>query len=81
MENSTATKELNKKVRELIRSWKFWKPILSFAVGALGGFLYYHFVGCSSGTCAITSNPYLSMIWGGFLGFFLVNSPCLNGKC
>ena len=26
-------------------------------IGAVAGYLYYHFVGCSSGTCAITSKP------------------------
>lgn len=67
--------------RPFFKSWKFWKPVLSVAVGALAGFLYYRYVGCSSGQCAITSNPYMSTIWGGLLGYFLVNSPCINGKC
>ena len=26
-------------------------------IGAIGGFLYYRFVGCASGACPITSNP------------------------
>jgi hypothetical protein len=26
------------------------------ALGALGGFAYYTFIGCTSGTCPITSN-------------------------
>jgi hypothetical protein len=68
-----------KSVKEFIRSWYFWKPFLGVAIGGLGGFLYYYFVGCTSGTCAITGNPYGSIIMGGFLGLFLTNSPCL--KC
>jgi hypothetical protein len=63
------------------KTWSFWRPTLSVLVGAFAGYLYYHFVGCSSGQCAITSNPYMSIIWGGFLGYFLVNSPCIRGKC
>ena len=63
------------------QSWRFWRPLLSIVIGALAGYLYYHFVGCNSGQCAITGNPVISTIWGGMLGFFLVNSPCSRGKC
>jgi hypothetical protein len=40
-------------------------------VGGIGGFAYYHFVGCSSGTCQITSNPYISIIYGKLMGYLL----------
>ncbi len=63
------------------KSWKFWKPFLAVFIGGVAGFLYYHFVGCTSGQCAITSNPYMSTIGGGFLGLFIVNSPCSRGRC
>ncbi|GAB1416853.1 DUF6132 family protein [Paludibacter sp.] len=43
--------------------------ISGIAVGMIGGYLYYYFVGCASGTCAITSNPYISIIYGGVLGY------------
>jgi hypothetical protein len=36
--------------------------------GALAGYLYYHFVGCSTGTCAITSKPLNSTLYGGMMG-------------
>jgi hypothetical protein len=70
-----------KTAQEWVRSWYFWKPFIATVVGATAGYLYYHFVGCSSGHCAITSNPYMSVLWGGMLGFFLVKSPCSTGKC
>lgn len=70
-----------KSIKEFLKSWNFWKPFLAIVIGAIGGFLYYHFVGCASGTCAITSNPYMSVIMGGFFGYFIVNSPCASGKC
>jgi len=69
------------KLRESFKSWKFWKPFLAVVVGGVAGFLYYYFVGCDSGSCGITSNPYMSMVWGGLLGLFLVNSPCARGRC
>lgn len=49
-------------------------PILSLVgllVGALGGYIYYSQVGCVSGTCAITSNPWMSTAWGAALGYLL----------
>ena len=37
-------------------------------LGALGGFLYWKFIGCLSGTCAITSNPVNSTLYGAVMG-------------
>ena len=43
-------------------------------LGAGLGYLYYRLVGCSSGHCPITSNPWLSMIYGATLGTLLCAS-------
>ncbi len=37
-------------------------------LGAVGGYCYYHFVGCATGACAITSNPVISTLYGGVIG-------------
>lgn len=37
--------------------------------GSIGGFLYWKFVGCSSGTCIIKSVWYLSTLYGLVLGY------------
>lgn len=37
-------------------------------LGAIGGWLYWSQVGCSSGSCAITSNPLTSTLYGIVLG-------------
>ena len=50
------------------------KHILKIAgsiLGALAGFLYYYFIGCSSGTCPITSNPYISIAYGALMGYLI----------
>lgn len=47
--------------------------IIGIPVGMLGGYLYYYFIGCSSGTCPITSNPYISVIYGGLMGYLLLD--------
>ncbi|MFN8252901.1 MAG: DUF6132 family protein [Ferruginibacter sp.] len=38
------------------------------ALGALGGYLYWHYVGCASGTCMITSKPVNSTLYGALMG-------------
>ncbi len=45
--------------------------IIGIPVGAIAGFSYYYFVGCASGTCPITSNPYISVIYGAVLGYLV----------
>lgn len=38
------------------------------ALGAVGGFLYWKYVGCLTGTCSITSNPTRSTIYFAIMG-------------
>jgi len=40
-------------------------------LGALAGYLYYRYVGCITGTCAITSNPIRSTLYFSFFGAVL----------
>lgn len=42
--------------------------IIGLLIGALGGYLYWKFIGCNTGTCAITSSPINSTIYGAFMG-------------
>jgi hypothetical protein len=46
---------------------------IGIAIGALAGYGYYHFVGCASGTCAITSKPLNSTVYGAVMGGLLFN--------
>ncbi len=46
-------------------------PVIGAVVGAIGGYIYYIEIGCTSGSCAITSNPYMSMLWGAALGYLI----------
>jgi len=43
-------------------------------IGLIGGYLYYHYVGCASGTCPITSKPLNSTLYGALLGGLLFNA-------
>lgn len=40
-------------------------------LGVIGGYLYWRFVGCASGHCAITSKWYLSSLYGGVMGYLI----------
>ena len=46
---------------------------IGIVVGLIAGYAYYHFVGCTSGTCAITSKPLNSTVYGGLMGGLLFN--------
>ena len=50
---------------------KWWKVILGVSLGVIGGYSYYHFVDCESGTCSVWSSPYKSIAYGAALGGIL----------
>ncbi len=58
-------------LKNKLKSKNTLKNIVGLLVGAIGGYLYYHFIGCNSGGCAITSNPYMTVLWGALLGYLL----------
>ena len=51
--------------------FKNWLTLVLVSAGLLGGFFYWRFIGCTSGTCPITSNWHSSVILGGLLGFVI----------
>ena len=56
----------------MTRNLKKWlRPVLFTLGGALAGYLYYRLVGCASGSCAITSNPWISSGYGAVIGWLL----------
>jgi len=60
-------------LKSKILSKKFLIPFAGTITGIAGGFMYYHFIGCQNGTCAITSNPWLSMLWGAAVGYLIAD--------
>lgn len=53
---------------------KYKLAIIGIIAGAIGGYLYYYFVGCSNGTCAITSKPLNSTLYGAIFGGLLFST-------
>jgi hypothetical protein len=58
-------------MRKFIR--KNSRKITGAVVGGIGGFVYYYIVGCSTGTCPITSNPYISILYGAIVGYLVLD--------
>ena len=50
---------------------KYKRELIGITLGAIAGLLYWKFVGCSSGTCMITSKPINSTLYGGLMGFLV----------
>ncbi|MDR1706676.1 DUF6132 family protein [Dysgonomonas sp.] len=45
-----------------------WTYLLGAVIGAIGGYIYWRYIGCSTGTCPITSSPITSALYGVLLG-------------
>ena len=48
--------------------------ILLIVPGIIVGFFYWKYVGCTSGTCSLTSNWQLTLLFGGLVGYFIGDS-------
>ena len=53
-----------------MKAWIFNNKLyfIGAVVGAVGGYLYWRFIGCSSGTCMISSKPLNSTLYFAVLG-------------
>lgn len=48
--------------------------LLGALIGGALGFGWYKLVGCSSGACPLTSNPFVSTLYGSAVGALLASS-------
>lgn len=47
------------------------RTVIGIVVGAVLGLAYQRFIGCRTGTCPITANPWVSTLYGATMGFLL----------
>lgn len=47
--------------------------IIGVIAGLIGGYFYWMYIGCDSGTCPITSSPLNSSLWGAVMGGLLLS--------
>ena len=50
------------------------KMLISILLGAAAGYGFYYFVGCSTGACPLTSNPWTSTGYGALLGWLAASA-------
>ena len=60
-------------IREQWMSASLLKTVAGVIVGALLGYAYYRFVGCATGACPLTSNPWVTTIYGAVIGFLVTS--------
>lgn len=66
------------------RMKKWLRPALFILGGGLVGLGYYYLLGCSTGSCVITSSPLTSMAYMALVGWLLpgvFGSSCCGGSC
>jgi UDP-N-acetylmuramyl pentapeptide phosphotransferase/UDP-N-acetylglucosamine-1-phosphate transferase len=56
-------------MKDFIINHKF--GFLFLIPGIIGGYLYWRYVGCLSGTCPLKSNWETMVLFGGLIGYFL----------
>ncbi len=69
-------------MKERMKKWL--RPALFILGGGLVGLGYYYLLGCSTGTCVITSSPLTSMAYMALVGWLLsgvFGSSCCGGSC
>lgn len=52
---------------------KYKRLFIGVALGAFAGFLYWHFIGCTSGTCPITSKWHNTTLYGAIVGYVIAS--------
>ena len=67
-------------ISEWLKKVNISKLSLGVVIGGLIGFAYYYFIGCKSGTCAITSSPVISTLYGVLLGVLWTFPTKKKGK-
>lgn len=51
------------------------RAVIGAGVGAAAGWAMYRFVGCRTGACPLTANPWVAMVWWGVMGALLAAGP------
>ena len=53
---------------------KYKLGLIGIVLGGILGYAYYHFIGCNTRTCAITSKPINSSVYGMVMGYLILST-------
>lgn len=53
---------------------KYKLGLIGLVLGGILGYAYYYFIGCNTGTCAITSKPINSSVYGMVMGYLILST-------
>ena len=53
---------------------KYKLGLIGIVLGGISGYAYYHFIGCNTGTCSITSKPINSSVYGMVMGYLILST-------
>jgi hypothetical protein len=67
--SSKSMQEMKERLKQFYKNNRL--IIWGVPVGAIGGYLYWYFIGCPSGACPITANPISSTLYGMLFGGLL----------
>ena len=48
---------------------KYWMYGAFVVLGGIGGYFYWYYIGCNSGSCPITSRWHNTALYGGLIGY------------
>jgi hypothetical protein len=71
MEDNLKSLINSKNIKEFVKSRNFWRTFIGILIGGIAGYFYYHFIGCKTGSCPITSHSYTMVIVGGIMGYLI----------
>ncbi|MFO8001607.1 MAG: hypothetical protein R6U46_10205 [Marinilabilia sp.] len=71
----------NQGIKGLMQSKHFRVSAISIVIGAVAGFVYFYFTSGQHMDNLVFGDFIGNVLLGGFLGFFLTNSPCARNKC
>jgi hypothetical protein len=57
--------------RHLKGMTKPMRVLVAITIGAVAGYCWHRLVGCSTGACPITANPYISTLYGAMVGLMI----------
>lgn len=72
--NHTLSQQITAMNNLYFKNKKFLILASAIGLGLLAGFLYWRFVGCTSGSCPLTAKWYTSTLFGGVFGYLIGDS-------